>query len=42
MVGMYLVGSAVLGYLISAVRDLLSRRESNGAEKLRDGAEAVG
>ena len=39
MIGMYLVGSVVLGYLISLVRDLSARRGRKGAGR---GAEAAG
>ena len=37
MIGMYLVGAAVLGYLISMFRDFVSRRERKGAKKRREG-----
>ena len=42
MVGMYLVGAAVIGYLISVSRDLLARRESKGVQRADEGAEAAG
>ncbi|MBA2534744.1 MAG: DUF3533 domain-containing protein [Rubrobacter sp.] len=42
MIGAYLVGSAVLGYLISLVQDLFARRERIGTEKRSAGAEAAG
>ena len=42
MIGFYLVGSVVLGYLISLVRDLAARRGRKGARKLGEGAEAAG
>ena len=42
MIGMYLVGSVVLGYLISLVRDLSARRGHKGARRLEEGAEAAG
>jgi YhgE/Pip-like protein len=42
MMGMYLVGAAVIGYLISLVRDLSARRERKGARRLEEGTEAAG
>jgi hypothetical protein len=42
MIGMYLVGSVLLGYLISLVRDLSARRERKGARRLEEGTEAAG
>ena len=42
MIGLYLVGSVVLGYLISLLRDLSARRGRKGAKRLDEGTEAVG
>jgi hypothetical protein len=42
MIGCYLVGSVVLGYLISLVRDLSARRGRKGAGRFDEGAEAAG
>lgn len=42
MIGMYLVGSAALGYLISFARDRFARRKRKGVRKPRQGAEAAG
>jgi YhgE/Pip-like protein len=42
MIGMYLVGPVMLGYLISLVRDLSARRGRKGAKRLDEGAEAAG
>jgi hypothetical protein len=42
MIGLYLVGSVVLGYLISLVRDLVVRRASKAGKGIREGAEAAG
>ena len=42
MIGLYLLGSAVLGYLISLLRDLSARRERKGAKRPDEGAEAAG
>jgi YhgE/Pip-like protein len=42
MISLYLVGSIVLGYLISLVRDLYARRGRKGANRLEEGAEAAG
>jgi YhgE/Pip-like protein len=42
MIGFYLVGSVVLGYLISLVRDLSARRGRKGAGRFDEGAEAAG
>jgi YhgE/Pip-like protein len=42
MIGLYLVVSVVLGYLISLARDLSARRGRKGARKLDEGAEAAG
>jgi hypothetical protein len=43
MIGFYLVGSVVLGYLISLVRDLSARRGGRrGAGRFDEGAEAAG
>jgi len=42
MIGLYLAGAAVLGYLISLVRDLFARRERKGAKRPRKGVEAPG
>jgi hypothetical protein len=41
MIGMYLLGAAVLGYTISFVRDLLVRRERKGSKKSHGSAEAA-
>ena len=40
MIGLYLLGSVVLGYLISLVRDLAARRK--GTKRFDEGAEAAG
>jgi uncharacterized phage infection (PIP) family protein YhgE len=40
MIGLYLVGSVVLGYLISLVRDLAARRKGTG--RFEKGAQAAG
>jgi len=40
MIGLYLLGSVVLGYLISLLRDLSARRK--GARRLEEGAKAAG
>ena len=42
MVGLYLVGATVLGYVISLARDLSARRERRGAKRPREGVEAAG
>jgi len=42
MIGAYLTGSAVLGYVISLVRDLSARRGYPKSRKLPEGAEAAG
>jgi hypothetical protein len=42
MIGLYLLGSAVLGYLISLLRDLSARRERKGTKRPDEGAEAAG
>jgi YhgE/Pip-like protein len=42
MISLYLVGSAVLGYLISLVRDLVVRRGSKAGKGIHEGAEAAG
>ena len=42
MIGLYLVGSVVLGYLISLVRDLVVRRGSKAGKGIHEGAEAAG
>jgi hypothetical protein len=42
MIGMYLVGSVVLGYLISLVRDLSARRGRKEARRFDEGAEVAG
>jgi YhgE/Pip-like protein len=42
MIGFYLVGSVLIGYLISLVRDLSARRGRKGAGMLDEGAKAAG
>jgi hypothetical protein len=42
MIGLYLLGSAVLGYLISLLRDLSARCERKRAKRPDEGAEAAG
>jgi hypothetical protein len=42
LIGLYLVASALLGYLISLVRDVYARRQGKGAKKPHGGAEAAG
>ena len=42
MIGMYFVGSAVLGYVISFVRDLSARRGRKGAMRPDEGAKVAG
>jgi YhgE/Pip-like protein len=42
MIGAYLAGAAVLGYMISLVRDLFARRKRKEVRKPHGGAEAAG
>ena len=42
MIGLYLAGAAVLGYLVSLARGLFARRERTGVKRPRKGVEAPG